>query len=356
VAGTRTLKVGIIGLGFGIRHASTYAGIPQVRIVAMAEPDPARLPVPFEELCRHYSARPYRDGVEMLENERLDAVSVCTNPGLHRPMVEAAANRGVAVLIEKPMAGTVEDCDAMIAACERAGVPLHMEFPMRQLPALVELRRVIDEGKLGRPILVSGEYVGGLRPADHPWIWKMGDGSSPINENTCHIIDTICFLLRGANRVRAEGGNFTGRGAPTPDAAVCTLHFDSGAVAALSGGAIATDEMAVRPRLSLYGTEGQAYLEGIHHEFHRLVWARRGGPVVDKDYGGPKTLIYREGPYVAYSLIQPSLANFVDNVLNDRPPIVTGRDGRENVRICLAIVESIRTGKTIELRHPEVRS
>jgi predicted dehydrogenase len=356
VASTRPLRVGIIGLGFGIRHASTYAETPNARIVAMAEPDPTVLPVPFEEFCRHYGARPYRDGVKMLEEEQLDAVSVCTNPRLHRPMVEAAARQGVAVLVEKPMAGTVEDCDAMIAACERAGVPLHMEFPMRQLAPLVELRRVVDEGKLGRPILAVAEYVSGLRPADHPWIWKMGDGSSPINENTCHIIDTVCFLLRDADRVRAEGGNFAGRGAPAPDGAVCTLHFRSGAVAALSGGAIATDEMAVRPRLSLYGTEGQAYVEGIYHEFHRLVWARRGGPVVDRDYGGPKTLIYKEGPYAAYSLIQPSLASFVDNVLHDRPPAVTGREGRENVRICLAIVESIHTGKTIELRGPEVRS
>src|SRR2546429_8233770 len=106
----------------------------------------------------------------------------------------------------------------------------------------------------------------------------MADGSSPINETPCHIIDTICFLRRGANRVRAEGGNFTGRGAPTPDAAVCTLHFDSGAVAALSGGAIATHEIAGRPRLSLYATAGQAYLEGVHHEFHPPGWAPRRGP------------------------------------------------------------------------------
>jgi predicted dehydrogenase len=353
----RKLRIGIIGLGFGIRHASTYAQIPNAQVVALADPMPSRLGVSMEEFCAHYNATPYSDGIEMMEKEQLDAVSVCTNPGLRRLMVEAAAQRGLAVLVEKPMAGTVEDCDAMIAACERAGVPLHMEFPMRQLAVLVELRRVVDEGKIGKPVLFVAEYVGGGgQPNPDHWIWKMGDGSSPINENTCHIIDTARFLLGDVDRVYAEGGNFRGIGAPIPDGAVFTLHFNAGGVGALAGGNIATPEMKVRPRFSLYGTDGQAFVEGIYHEFHQLSWAPRGGSLVEQDYGAPASLVYEEGPYAPYSLIMPALVNFVDNVLNDQPPSATGRDGRENVRICLAIVESIKTGRVIDLQREEVQA
>src|SRR5258708_31122678 len=134
-----------------MRHASSLAIVPEAKIVAMADPAPNRLGVSIEEFCAHYGATPYADGFEMMANEQLDAVTICTNPKLHRPFVEEAARRGLHVLLEKPMAGTAEDCAAMIEACERAGAQLVMEVPMRQLDPMVELRRIVDEGKLGPP-------------------------------------------------------------------------------------------------------------------------------------------------------------------------------------------------------------
>src|SRR5438105_2780199 len=114
---SRKLRVGIIGLGIGARHASSYALLPNVEIVAMADPAPNRLGTTVEEFCAHYGAKGYSDGYEMLEKEQLDAVSICTQPKLHKPFTEAAAAKGLHVLMEKPMAGTNEDCDAIIAAC-----------------------------------------------------------------------------------------------------------------------------------------------------------------------------------------------------------------------------------------------
>src|SRR4030095_2314356 len=80
VAANRKLRVGIIGLGIGARHASSYALVPEAELVAMADPAPGRLGTTPEEFCAHYGARYYRDGQEMIEKERLDAVSICTNP------------------------------------------------------------------------------------------------------------------------------------------------------------------------------------------------------------------------------------------------------------------------------------
>jgi predicted dehydrogenase len=348
LAAQRRLRLGIIGLGIGIRHASSFAQVPEAELVAMADPAPARLTVPPEEFCAHYGAKYYRDGMEMIEREALDAVSICTNPGLHRQQVEAAARRGLHVLLEKPMAGTAEDCAAMIEACRQHGVQLHMEFPMRQLEPMVELKRVIDEGQLGRPCLLNGEYVCGPRPGP-AWIWVMGDGSSVINENTCHVIDSACFLLGPVDRVYAEGGNYLGHGAPVEDTAAFTLHFRSGAVAALVGGGVATNELGIRPRISLYGTDGQACVEGIYHTYHLLRWARRGGEVVERDYGAPSGVVYTQGPYARYSLLEPALRNFVLNVLDGKPPVAGGEDGYHNVKICLGILESIRTGKPVTI-------
>jgi len=287
MAATRKLRVGIIGLGIGARHASSYALVPEAEIVAMADPAPGRLGTTPEEFCAHYGAKYYQDGYEMMEKERLDAVSICTNPKLHRPLTEFAAKKGLSILMEKPMAGTNEDCAAIIEACRRAGVHLHMEFPMRQLAPMVELRRVIDAGTLGRPFMVSCDYVSGLRTPDH-WIWVMGDGSSPVNENTCHGIDSVRYLLGDVDRIYAEAANYIGQGPKSvPDAAAFTMHHTGGAISTLVGGACATNEMETPLRISLFATEGQAVVDGLRHTFHRLKWANRSGQTFEYDWGAP---------------------------------------------------------------------
>jgi predicted dehydrogenase len=349
------LRVGIIGLGIGARHASSYALLPNVEIVAMADPAPNRLGASVADFCAHFGAKAYADGLEMILKEQLDAVSICTNPILHRPFTEAAAARGLHVLMEKPMAGTVEDCDAIIAACNRAGVQLHMEFPMRELPPMIELKRIIDSGEIGKPFMVSCDYVSGLRTPNH-WIWTMGDGSSPINENTCHGIDCVRFLLGDVDRIYAEGGNYIGQGAPVADAAAFTMHHRDGGISTLVGGACATNEMETPLRISLFATEGQAVVDGSRHHFNRLVWAKRGGEIVRQEWPTPPS--FREmaqNPFSRYPLLEPAIAKFVDNVLNDRPPSSNADDGRQNVRICLSVLESARTHQPIDMRELVMR-
>jgi predicted dehydrogenase len=355
VNATRRLRVGIIGLGFGMRHASALAQVPEAEIVAMADPAPNRLGTTIEEFGLHYGAKAYADGLEMIERERLDAVSICTNPILHRAFTEAAAAKGLHVLMEKPMAGSVEDCDAMIAACRRAGVQFHMEFPMRQLAPMVELKRIIAEGLIGAPFMVNCDYVSGLRTPNH-WIWKMGDGSSPINENTCHGIDCVRSILGDVDRVWAEGGNYIGQGRPVPDAAAFTMHHTNGAVSSLVGGACATNELETPLHLSVYATQGQAIVDGSTHTFHRLRWCSRGGQPVEVDSGAPPTFRQMAGdPYARYPLIEPAVRRFVLDCLSNRPPRATAEDGRQNVRICLAVLDSIRTRQPIDLREPAPR-
>ena len=350
---TRKLRVGIVGLGIGAKHATSYALVPEAEIVAIADPAPGRLQTTPEEFCAHFGATYYRDGREMIERERLDAVSICTNPILHRPLVEAAASKGMHVLVEKPMAGTNEDCDAMIAACRRAGVQLHMEFPMRQLPPMVELKRVLDAGTLGRPFMVSCDYVSGLRTPGH-WIWKMGDGSSPVNENTCHGIDCVRYLLGDVDRIYAEADNYIGQGPrEVPDAAAFTMHHRSGAISTVVGGACATNEMETPLRVSLFATEGQAVVDGFRHTFHRLKWANRAGETFEYDWGAPPS--FREmlgNPFARYTLLEPAIANFVRDVLAGAPPHATAEDGRQNVEICLAVLESARSHRPVDIRQP----
>ena len=270
------LRIGIIGLGIGQFHASCFSALPGVRIVAVADRGGRRLPGPLAEFAAHYGARPYSLGEEMIAEETLDAVSICSPPASHRALVERAAARGMHVLLEKPMAWNLEDCDAMIAACATAKVGLHLNFPMRRLAVVKTLRRLLGAGELGKPALASADYVMGPRPPGH-WVWTHPAG--PIGENACHFIDLLRYLLGQADQVSAVAANALGPGAPAVDCAALMLRFQSGAVANLVGGAIATTELGVSPRLSLYGTAGQAAADGLHHTLTHLRWATRGGAV-----------------------------------------------------------------------------
>ena len=148
---------------------------------------------------------------------------------------------------------------------------------MRRLAVGEDLATVFyGDGELGKPALASADYVMGPRPPGH-WVWTSPAG--PIGENACHFIDLLSYLLGQADQVSAVAANALGPGAPAVDCAALMLRFQSGAVANLVGGAIATTELGVSPRLSLYGTAGQAAADGLHHTLTHLRWATRGGAV-----------------------------------------------------------------------------
>jgi predicted dehydrogenase len=331
------LKIGVIGLGIGRFHASCFAALPGVRIVAVADRGGRRLPGPLAEFAAHYGARPYALGEEMLAEETLDAVSICSPPASHRALVERAAARGMQVLLEKPMAWSLDDCDAMIAACAKAKVKLHLNFPMRQLAVVKALRRLLGAGDLGKPALASADYVMGPRPLGH-WVWSHPAG--PIGENTCHFIDLLVYLLGPVVQVSALSANALGPGAPAADCAALTLRFHSGALANLAGGAIASTELGVSPRLSLYGTAGQAAADGLHHTLTHLRWATRGGSVQTLDSGLTPAPPSALGPFDRYPLLEGGLIAFVESLRSGGLPFATGEEGRAVVEICDAALRS----------------
>jgi len=336
------LRIGIVGLGIGRFHASSFAIMPGVRIVAVADRGGRRLPGPLSEFAAHYGARPYELGEEMLSNESLDAVSICSPPASHRSLVELAAARGVHVLLEKPMAWSLVDCDAMIEACERARVGLHLNFPMRRLSAVRKLQHLLSAGDLGVPVMASAEYVMGPRPAAH-WVWT--DPGGPICENTCHFVDLLCCLFGPIEEVSAVKENALGAGAPIPDCVAMLLRFRSGAFATLVGGAIATPELGVSPRLSLYGTGGEAVAEGLHHTLTQVRWATRDGTVQTFDSGlvpaPPSTL----GPFDRYPLLEAGLVEFIMSLRTGGPPFASGEDGRSALETCMAALRSAEVGR-----------
>ncbi len=202
------VRIGVIGLGIGRTHLQHFRALDGVEIAAVADVDGELA----AQLGARYGAKPYADGVAMMAAERLDAVSVCTPPRSHAPLVVAAARRGLHVLCEKPMAPTLADCDAMIEATQKAGVTLMLGFKKRYAPAYSFLKE--REPEWGPPRIALCRYQ--LGPVAKGWFWDEADGGGPLVENTAHCLDVLRYLFGDARTVYAETSNQLTTSGPGP--------------------------------------------------------------------------------------------------------------------------------------------
>lgn len=329
-----SVRVGVIGLGFGKQHLQEYHRLRDVEVAAVCDLNEDALTDTVVSEC---GARTYRDAEEMLSEEDLDAVSICTPPRTHKPLTVLAAQRGVHVLCEKPMAASLEDCDAMIQVCQEHGVKLMIGFKKRFAPAYVELERLI-RSELGFPFSIFYRYVcyGGV---GKEWFWRDG---GPIVENTIHAADIVRFLAGDVQRVYAEGGNFLAGSAGIParilgdeiDTAVFTLRFENGCVGAVRAGCWAKGSLK-REHLVAYFPEATVEVEGPFDDpCHLRVWRN-----------GQSTL--EESGFENAGGIPGEIEHFVECIRDNKRLRVTGEDGRAALAICLAVKESAQTNRPV---------
>jgi predicted dehydrogenase len=331
---TELLKVAVVGLGAGRMHLASLAKRHDVKIVAVCD----IIKEVADKFAAAHRARAFTDMATMLQEARPEAISLCTPPSLHAAQTELAASRGVHVLCEKPMAGRVGDCERMIAAAERAGVTLMIAQKKRFHPFYAYLKAQTQ--KEWGPILWA-QVRFALGRVEKDWFWKEGDGGGPLVENSVHVFDLMRYLMGDVEKVFAFGGTlFMNHRAPQIDAAAATLKFVSGGIAGLSVG---------------YGSEWPMAREQMAFATPKIV--------VDCDGGFDRPNVfrgcYRDNPAKPLCLDFPSTADFagfdaeIDHFLacvrEGREPIAPGRDGKEAVRLCLAVKESVRTGRVIEM-------
>jgi predicted dehydrogenase len=328
------IRIGIVGYRFGQHHVRTLINMPEARLVAVADMDSATL----EAAAKQYGFVPYRDAMEMLQREQLDAVSICTSPRWRAPLIEAAAARSLAMFIEKPWASDRQHARKLADLCRRSRAPVMVGFSFRFHPAIVKLRELLN-GELGAPRMLYGQYVfGWVPPADH-WLWDPANGNGFINENSCHLFDAVCHLLGRPVRVTAEGGRFTQR--PMEDSVVLVIRFANGAMAALTCGCIGAGAFDDYPRIELYTAGGQAQLRGRHHIWESLSWSAGGDAAVRQLSSPPEQL-----GTTRYTL---AFQHFLRCVREGAAPSATIDDGILSVDLAMAAVESVRSGRTVEL-------
>jgi predicted dehydrogenase len=185
------LGVGIIGAGFfGGEHARAIAALSGVRVVAAS----ARRPERLERFTAEFGGRGYASYLDLLADPAVDAVCIALPHNLHAEVTVAAARAGKAIMLEKPMAATLPDCDTIVRIVAETGVPFMVAHPYRFMSGYQEAIRLVQAGAIGQPVVGMAAMVKDWTFARRE-PWHLAPGGGMWLTNGCHLIDRLSLLL-----------------------------------------------------------------------------------------------------------------------------------------------------------------
>jgi UDP-N-acetyl-2-amino-2-deoxyglucuronate dehydrogenase len=352
------LRTAVIGCGkVGQIHAHALRDQPGSRLVAVCDSSPERA----EEFARRYGGRAFTDVDAMLAASSPQVVTVCTPHPLHADATIRAARAGVHVLVEKPMAASLADCDAMLAAAKSAGVWLSVVSQRRWYEPVRRIKDAIDAGKIGQPALGVFEMFSWREPAYYrsdPWRgrWDAEGGGVLVNQSP-HQLDLLRWFMGEIESVSGDWANVNHPEIEVEDSAVAIVRFRGGGL-----GSIVTS-VSQRPglftKVHVHGTNGASvgvetdrgatFIAGVStiaEPPRNDVWTIPGEENLIAEFEVEDRARFAQiDATTHYHALQ--IADFLDAVRSDRPPLVTGEDGREVVAMFTAIYRSRREQRPI---------
>src|SRR5437867_1398355 len=334
-----SIGIGILGCGSVAKvHAEAIRRVPELKLVSVC----SRSRESAERLARVYAVTFFTDLEEFFADTALEAVTICTPSGTHSELGCAAALLGKHVLVEKPIDVTLDKADALIEACERAGVQLGVSLQSRFLDAPRLLKETIAAGRLGRPILASA-YVKWYRAPEYyasaAWRGTLAlDGGGALINQAIHTVDLLRWIAGPVERVSAFKDRLTHPEIEGEDTLVAALRFASGACGVIE--AATSVYPGFKRRLELTGTEGTAILEGDNI----TVWELRDGspspvpaaPDISNAASNPMGIDVEGHRRV--------MEDFARAVLENRSPLVDGRAGRLSLELVSTLYAAAREG------------
>ncbi|WNR42591.1 Gfo/Idh/MocA family protein [Paenibacillus roseipurpureus] len=336
------IKVAVIGCGSisKHRHIPEYALNANVELVAFVDP--------VIERAQHYAelhgGKAYSNYVDMLKAEKVDAVSVCTPNYLHAEISIAAANAGAHVLVEKPMATSAAESEAMIEAAKKNGVFLMVGHNQRLMPPSVKAKEILTSGKLGKVLTFRTSFghpgpEGWSVDGRESWFFRKEEAlMGAMGDLGVHKSDLIRWLLDDeVAQVAAFVGTLHKEGTDIDDNATCLLRMKSGATGSL--------------------VASWTYYKGQDNS--TVLWCENGVIKIDTDPNDQVIVELRDGTVERYKVGQVAtnekqttsgvIDEFVACIVNGQEPRISGEEGYRALKVILAAFESEATGKIINL-------
>jgi predicted dehydrogenase len=341
--------IGILGFAHG--HISNYCKRWRdnedmgVRVVAGWDHDGERAAKAAKahgiELCESAEALVARDDIE--------AVVVAAETSLHADLVEVAADAGKTIILQKPMALTLEQADRIVDAVERNGVPFTMAWQMRVDPQNLQMKKLVDDGTLGRVFMLRRRH--GLATHTWPWFVDSWHASPELNrdifaDDASHPTDFIYWLLGMPTSVTAELGTLHDPRVPN-DNAIAVFRYADGTFAEVVCSFVCVAGENTTEIVGEKGVAIQNFGDGPSTNIPRppggicLKWyLQEAGDWTVSDLSG----VGSQGDRIS-DLAGP-MAKFLRG---ERPPIATAHEGRDVLRLVLACYESNEQGRRVTL-------
>lgn len=355
----RKLRTALVGCGkVGRTHALALSTLPESQFVAVCDNNLARARAFADE----FRVKAYDDVGEMVATTEAQAVAVCTPHPLHVGPATAALKAGANVLVEKPLAPSLRDCDAMIAAAQKAGVKLGVVSQRRLYAPVQRIRRAIDAGKIGRPVLAMVVVLGWRDQAYYrsdPWRgkWDMEGGGVLVNQAP-HQLDLLQWFMGPIEELTGYWANLNHPYIEVEDSAVAVLRFKDGGLATIV--VSNSQNPGLYGRVHVCGDNGATvgvqtdggsmFVAGMTAVLEPPVndlWTVPGEDGMLERWKAEDTASFQaHDPATYYHYLQHE--DFIRAILDGRDPLVTGNEGRKLVEVFTAIYRSQRDGKPIK--------
>lgn len=317
------LRFGVVGLGMGMNRSNVIANTEGTKLVAVADLVESRRKAAEEKFgCESHS-----DAIEMFERDDIDVGMIMLPSGLHGKFGIEAAKRGKHVITTKPMDVSLENCDALISACEENKVKLLVDFGERYGEQNRKIRAAMEMGALGKPILCelrmkwlrADSYYEGWHGT-----WELDGGGSIMNQGV-HYVDMVLWFMGPVKRViGAYYGVYGHENCETEDLASAIVEFENGAL-----GNIVTTTTFTGDSISMVQIHGDKGVVGVSPS----VWKFTDGEPEINLPPYPKNVI----------------EDAIRVVREGAKPAVDGYEGKRSIALNMAIYEAARTGKAVEL-------
>jgi predicted dehydrogenase len=332
--------VAVVGCGgIGRMHLLAFKDLPRARLVALSSRRAERA----REVAKEMGCEATDDPVALVRRPDVDVVSITTSSGSHAALALAAIDAGKHVVVEKPMAMTVDDAQKIIDTARARGVVLSVVSQRRFEPTHQRIKRLLDEGALGKLLLVEAScpyYRTQEYYASAEWRGTLADDGGALMNQSIHSVDLMLWLGGPAIEVYGHTATQTHK-MEAEDMAVAVLRFASGALGSIM--ASTSIRPGFQPSLGLYGEKGTIKMEGA-------AVAHWTVPGAEPPVGEAQASTGITSPQLAsHEHHRAQMADVLEAIDAGRSPLVTGQDGLRAVEFVTGVYRASLTGKPVRL-------
>lgn len=350
---------GIVGCGMISNfHAKAIAEIPDAELVACYD----MVADSADRFAGEQNCKAYHDLADMLADDAVQVVTICTPSGAHCDPAVAAAKAGKHVLVEKPLEIALARCDAIIQACEQNGVKLGTIMPSRFSPANIALKAAVDEGRFGK-LTLGDTYVKWWRSQEYydsgGWrgTWKLDGGGAYMNQ-AIHNVDLLYWFMGDVDEVCGITATLAHERIEVEDVGAAVVRFKNGAIGTLEAATAAYPGLL--KKTEIHGTTGTVIVEQDDVLLWDFAEAKPADDDVRRQFGKGNATTGGASDPTAISHVghQRQFEDFLQAVQSGTNPAVDGYEGRKSVELILAIYQSSWTGQRVKLplaKDPERR-